>query len=75
MKEVTLIVGKLNSGWTGYWQTDVSNIRIGSYAIVENMDGYDLVRMVGIVRTTLEMAMELTNQAKLKNVVRIVGDL
>lgn len=75
MKEVTLIVGKLNCGWTGFWQTDAKSIRIGSYAIVENKDGYDLVRMVGIVRTTLEMAMELTNHANLKNVVRIVGDL
>lgn len=49
-----LIAGKINNcGTTYYW--DISEFKvmpkIGDYAIVENMNDYDLVKIVGIVET------------------------
>ena len=52
--EVTLVAGVINAtGKMLYWKCDFE-INIGDYAIVENMNGYDLVEIVGLVETDEE---------------------
>ena len=55
-KEIYLIAGVINAtGQMLYWK-DEKFMRIGNYAIVENANGYDLVKIVGIVLTTKKEA-------------------
>ena len=66
-----LILGKLNSGAIFYW--DISDMQlkpsIGDYAIVENLDDYALVKIVGIVETSEKYYKQLTHDCELKQSV------
>ena len=68
-----LIAGKLNNCSTlFYWQIiENEKFEIGDYAIVENMNDYDLVKIVGILETSDKYA-KFINDRKLKNVVSII---
>lgn len=60
-KKVTLIAGVINAtGKMLFWKDDMK-INVGDYAVVENMNGYDLVSIVGIVTTTEENASKFSN--------------
>lgn len=60
-EEVYLIAGLINAtGKVLYWRTK-SEIKLGDYAIVENMNGYDLVKVIGIVKTTKKDAGKFSN--------------
>lgn len=66
-----LILGKLNSGAIFYW--DISDMKlepsIGDYAIVENLDDYALVKILGIVETSEKYCKRLTHSCELKKAV------
>ena len=58
---VTLVAGLINAtGKMLFWK-DKYEMQIGDYAVVENMNGYDLVKVVGIVLTTDKEASEFSN--------------
>ena len=60
-EEVYLIAGLINAtGKVLYWRTK-SEIKLGDYAIVENINGYDLVKVIGIVKTTKKDAGKFSN--------------
>lgn len=69
---VILIAGTINAtGKTLYWKSD-REISIGDYAIVENMNGYDLIKVAGIVTTTKANASKFSNTkyGNMKNVIQ-----
>lgn len=68
-----LIAGKLNNCSTlFYWQIiENEEFEIGDYAIVENMNDYDLVKIVGILETSDKYS-KFINDRKFKNVVSII---
>ena len=69
--EVILVAGVINStGKMLYWKTDIP-VYIGDYAIVENMNGYDLIKVVGLVRTKETMASKFSN-TKYENMKKVV---
>ena len=53
MNNLCLIAGVINSTNTVYFwlSKNIENIKIGDYAIVENLNSYDLVKVAGIVYT------------------------
>lgn len=74
-----LIAGKINSdNVVRYWNLDRENaidvavIGIGNYAIVENKNDYDLVKIVGIVETNEKYAKFLTGANVNKKVVSVI---
>lgn len=70
-EEVYLVAGLINAtGRVLHWRTK-SEIELGDYAIVENMNGYDLVKIVGIVKTTKKNAIKFSNTKyeNMKNVI------
>jgi len=69
-----LIYGRLNNGTCEYWEMN-RYINVGEYAIVENLDGYDLVQVVGIVETTIDNSDLFTKGHQLKRMVEHVYDL
>ena len=73
-----LIAGKLNNcNLVYYWEYRINLIgysfKIGDYAIVENMNDYDLVKIVGIVDTTDKYAKFITNRNVNKKVIKIIS--
>ncbi len=75
-QRVTLIAGMINATRkTLYWKTSIISAYIGDYAIVENNGGYDLIKIVGIVETTKENAIRISNTAyeDMKNVKMIIS--
>lgn len=76
MGEVYLVAGMINTTRkTLYWKSDICFIKIGDYAIVENNGGYDLIKIVGIVETTKENAIKISNTVyeDMKNVKMIIS--
>ena len=71
---IKMIAGKLNNcNQTYYWEIDDEHyFQIGDYAIVENMNDYDLVKIVGVVETTEKYARFIVNAKVNKKVVDIV---
>lgn len=74
-----LMIGKLNSeNSVRYWiledenEKDIDVIGIGNYAIVENKNDYDLVKIVGIVETNEKYARFITGVNVNKKVVRLI---
>lgn len=60
-EEVYLIAGVINAtGKMLFWKDD-NDIQIEDYAIVENMNGYDLVKVIGSVLTTEKEASKFSN--------------
>lgn len=71
-EDVILIAGIINAtGKTLFWKSD-TEINIGDYAIVENMKGYDLIKVLGIVNTTKNNASKFSNTrySDMKKVIR-----
>lgn len=71
-EQVILIAGMINAiGRTLYWKSD-RKISIGDYAIVENMNGYDLIKVMGIVYTTKSNARKISNvkYEDMKNIIQ-----
>ena len=66
-----LILGKLSNGAIFYWDTSHMQLKpsVGDYAIVENLDDYALVKIVGIVETSEKYCKRLTHSCKLKKAV------
>lgn len=61
-KEIILIAGMINAtGRIFYWINNNKNVEIGDYAIVENMNGYDLIKIVGVVQTTQNNVIKFSN--------------
>lgn len=71
---IKLIAGRLNNcNSTYYWQIEEGlDCEIGDYAIVENMNDYDLVKIVGIVETTEKYVKFITNSKINKKVINII---
>ncbi len=68
---VILIAGVINAtGKLLYWRSD-GIINIGDYAIVENMNGYDLIKVIGIIETTKENASRFSN-TKYSNMKKVI---
>ena len=71
-----LIAGVINSMpnmvyfWLGNKGTD--SFKIGDYAIVENLNSYDLVKIAGIIWTNEDNLKSITKKdlAKMKKVIR-----
>lgn len=75
-----LIAGKLNAeNIVRYWMLegedvkDVDVIGIGNYAIVENKNDYDLVKIVGIVETNEQYVKFLAGVNVNKKVIRLLA--
>lgn len=82
-----LIIGKLNSSnTTYYWKIEEDVLTkfnlgedqyfknlIGNYAIVENLNDFDLVKIVGVIETNDKYAKFLTNKTINKKVMNIIG--
>lgn len=71
-EQVILIAGMINAtGKTLYWKSD-REISIGDYAIVENINGYDLIKVMGIVYTTKSNARKISNvkYEDMKNIIQ-----
>lgn len=71
--EVILVAGIINAtGKMLYWR-DKAGVKIGDYAVVENMKGYDLIKVVGIIETTEKDAKKFsnTNYNDMKNIIRV----
>ena len=74
MNKVYLIAGVFNSiGEPLYWVIEgiLGKDVIGDYAIVENRNGYDLVKIVGIVETTEENT-EIFSETNYKNMKKVI---
>lgn len=75
MNTKKLIIGKLNNcNLTYFWEKDENNeiFEIGDYAIVENVNDYDLVKIVGITFTKDEYMKFITNRNQNKKVIKII---
>lgn len=74
--EIKAIAGMLNGDCTArFWK--IPNgiaVDIGDHAVVENRDGYDLVKVVGLVKTTEECEKILTGNRRgiKKSVVAVI---
>lgn len=74
--EIKAIAGMLNGDCTArFWKIpDGVAVDVGDLAIVENRDGYDLVKVVGLVKTTEECEKFLTGNRRgiKKSVVAVI---
>lgn len=58
---VTLVAGVINAtGKMLFWKDDCE-MQLGDYAVVENVNGYDLVKVIGIILTTEKQASNFSN--------------
>lgn len=78
-RKVFLIAGTINAtGKTLFWKdrNDMA-LSVGEYVIVENMNGYDLIKIVGIVETTEKEARKFSNTEydRMKKVVLNIGSI
>ena len=69
-----LIAGKLNSeSVVRFWKIEEKFFYVGDYAIVENKNDYDLVKIVGIIETNEKYVSFVTNEcSRIKNVISII---
>ena len=69
-----LIAGTINAtGKTLYW-IDTGYTLIGEYAIVENIKGYDLIKVVGVIDTTKDNVSKFSNTSY-KNMKRVIREI
>lgn len=77
-EEVILIVGVINAtGKTLFWKNELKLIiKIGDYAAVENMNGYDLIKVLGIVKTIKKDVSKFSNTkySNMKKVTRVLNN-
>ena len=61
--DVILMAGKINAtGKVLFWKIEKEQVaEIGDYAIVENIEGYDLVQIMGYVLTKRELTRYISN--------------
>lgn len=75
-KNVILIAGVINAtGKNLFWKNEKElDINIGDYAIVENMNGYDLIKVIGKVETTEKDARKFSNTqyCNMKKVTKVL---
>lgn len=75
--KVVLIAGVINAtGNMLYWKDmEERPIFVGDYAIVENRDGYDLIKVVGKIFTTKKDVRKFSNTTyeNMKNVICAAG--
>lgn len=65
-----VIIGKINSSNTiGYWNAGKGYVMVGDYAIVENKNDYDLVKVMGIAETNEKYGKFLAPNGVSKSVV------
>lgn len=78
MEKVKLILGTINStGKVFFWKNEKSDyIDVDDYAIVENINGYDLIKVIGKVETTKKNIKKVTGKdyKNLKNVLLVIGE-
>lgn len=73
-----LIVGVINSmpNMVYFWlgNKNIDSFKIGDYAIVENLNSYDLVKIAGIVWTNEDNLKSITKKdlAKMKKVIKYI---
>lgn len=73
-EKVRLIAGTINAtGKTLYW-IDKGYVVIGSYVIVENMNGYDLAKVVGVTETTKGNVSKFSNTSY-RNMKKVVKEI
>lgn len=68
-----LIIGKLNgANIINYWNTSdfILDVPVGDYAIVENINDYDLVKIIGIVETDEKYTKFLAPHGVSKRVIK-----
>lgn len=69
---VYLVAGLINATNRVLWWKDESKTgKLGDYYVVENMNGYDLVKVVGILATTKREASKFSN-TKYENMKKII---
>ena len=73
-EKVYLIAGVINTTGKVFYWIDEHYIYIGNYAIVENVNGYDLVKVVGRVETTKENVCKFSN-TKYKNMKKTIKEI
>lgn len=73
-EKVTLVAGVINATQKMlYWKLDKGRmINVGKYAIVENTNGYDLIKVVGVIDTTKREASKFSN-TKYDNMKRVLS--
>ena len=77
MEQVKLICGKLQgNNVLRFWKVDNENIdtHIGNYAIVENLDSYTLIEILGIAITFKDKVSNITT-IKYENMKRMVKEI
>ena len=77
MEQVRLICGKLQgNNVLRFWKVEDVNIdtHIGNYAIVENLDSYALVEILGLTVTTKDKIVNITT-TKYENMKRMVKEI
>lgn len=73
-EEISLVAGIINAtGKVLYWR-DENYILVGSYAIVENMNGYDLIKVIGRIKTTKANASKFSN-TKYENMKKTIKEV
>ena len=73
-EEISLVAGIINAtGKVLYWR-DENYIFVGSYAIVENMNGYDLIKVIGRIKTTKANASKFLN-TKYENMKKTIKEV
>lgn len=76
-KKVILIAGMINASQRMlYWKSDLE-VEIGEYAIVENTNGYDLIKVIGKIETNKNSAGKFSNTKyeNMKKIVMNVGEI
>lgn len=74
---MTLIIGRINASNTlGYWKAGEAytpDVRAGDYAIVENKNDYDLVKILGVVETNSKYEKFLVQNGVSKKVINYLA--
>lgn len=74
-QQIYLIAGIINAtGQVLYWK-DTKYIDVGDYALVENMNGYDLIKVIGRIRTTKKEASKFskTKYENMKKTIKAIN--
>ncbi len=76
-EKIRLVIGVINSTGKALFWRDENYMQLGNYAIVENKDGYDLIKIIAKVETTKANAKRLTNTEyeNIKNTIQEIPNL
>lgn len=70
-EKIVLVAGIINATNTMLYWIDRVGAEIGDYLLVENKNGYDLIKVIGIVTTTKKGA-QMLSKTKYENMKRTV---